>query len=139
MGAASLRFEADCGVEIGEGLDRLFFVAPRDAAVLVSCGILGIDPDGLRVVRNGLFVLPHVAPHGAALDVGPGVMSIDSDGLVTRQIAKQVKDSRLDGYEAPALLMQKETTGVLLDPVARLLDLAHPWILGQQQGKQQAA
>jgi hypothetical protein len=37
----------------------------------------------------------------------------------TRQIPKKMKDSRLGVYEAPALLMQKETTRVLLDPVAR--------------------
>jgi hypothetical protein len=37
----------------------------------------------------------------------------------TRQIPKKMKDSRLGEYEAPALLMQKETTRVLLDPVAR--------------------
>ena len=38
----------------------------------------------------------------------------------TRQIAKKMKDSRLGSYDAPALLMQKETTRVLLDPVAGL-------------------
>jgi hypothetical protein len=37
----------------------------------------------------------------------------------TRQIEKRMKDSRLGVYEAPALMMQKETTRVLLDPVAR--------------------
>jgi hypothetical protein len=37
----------------------------------------------------------------------------------TRQIGKRMKDSRLGSYEAPALLMQKGTTRVLLDPVAR--------------------
>jgi len=37
----------------------------------------------------------------------------------TRQISKKMKDFRLGSYEAPALLMQKETTRVLLDPVAR--------------------
>jgi hypothetical protein len=37
----------------------------------------------------------------------------------TRQIVKKMKDSRLGLYEAPALLMQKETTRVLLDPVTR--------------------
>jgi len=37
----------------------------------------------------------------------------------TRQIVKKMKDSRLGAYEAPALLMQKETTRVLLDPVTR--------------------
>jgi hypothetical protein len=37
----------------------------------------------------------------------------------TRQIVKKMKDSRLGVYEAPALLMQKETVRVLLDPVAR--------------------
>jgi len=37
----------------------------------------------------------------------------------TRQIVKKMQDSRLGPYEAPALLMQKETTRVLLDPVAR--------------------
>ena len=35
----------------------------------------------------------------------------------TRQIAKRMKDSRLGSYDAPALLMQKETIRVLLDPV----------------------
>ena len=37
----------------------------------------------------------------------------------TRTIAKKMKDSRLGEYEAPALLMQKETTRVLLDPIAQ--------------------
>jgi len=40
-------------------------------------------------------------------------------GWSTRQIVKKMKDSRLGLYEAPALLMQKETTRVLLDPVTR--------------------
>ena len=39
----------------------------------------------------------------------------------TRQIEKKMKDSRLGSYEAPALLMQKGTTRVLLDPVARFV------------------
>jgi hypothetical protein len=39
----------------------------------------------------------------------------------TRTIAKKMKDSRLGEYEAPALLMQKETTRVLLDPIARFI------------------
>ena len=37
----------------------------------------------------------------------------------TRQVTKKMKDSRLGAYEAPALLMQKETIRVLLDPIAR--------------------
>jgi hypothetical protein len=37
----------------------------------------------------------------------------------TRQISKKMDDSRLGPYEAPSLLMQKEATRVLLDPVAR--------------------
>jgi len=37
----------------------------------------------------------------------------------TRQIGKRMKDSRLGSYEAPALIMQKETTRALVDPVAR--------------------
>ncbi len=37
----------------------------------------------------------------------------------TRQIGKNMKDSRLGPYEAPALMMQKGTTRVLLDPIAR--------------------
>ena len=37
----------------------------------------------------------------------------------TRTISKKMKDSRLGEYEAPALLMQKETIRVLLDPIAR--------------------
>lgn len=37
----------------------------------------------------------------------------------TRLISKKMSDSALGAYEAPALLMQKETTRVLLDPIAR--------------------
>lgn len=37
----------------------------------------------------------------------------------TRVITKKMKDSRLGVYDAPALVMQKETIRVLLDPVAR--------------------
>lgn len=37
----------------------------------------------------------------------------------TRLISKKMHDSTLGPYEAPALLMQKETTRVLLDPIAR--------------------
>ena len=37
----------------------------------------------------------------------------------TRRIDKRMKDPILGRYEAPALLMQKETTRVLLDPVSR--------------------
>ena len=37
----------------------------------------------------------------------------------TRQIEKKMKDSRLGSYAAPALIMQKGTTRVLLDPIAR--------------------
>jgi hypothetical protein len=42
----------------------------------------------------------------------------------TRQIVKKMKDSILGSYEAPALLMQRETTRVLLDPVARFVPRA---------------
>lgn len=37
----------------------------------------------------------------------------------TRSIAKKMNDTRLGQYEAPALLMQKDTVRVLLDPIAR--------------------
>ena len=37
----------------------------------------------------------------------------------TRRIEKKMKDSHLGKYEAPALMMQKDTTRVLLDPIAR--------------------
>jgi hypothetical protein len=37
----------------------------------------------------------------------------------TRQIEKKMTDSRLGEYTAPALIMQKGTTRVLLDPIAR--------------------
>jgi hypothetical protein len=39
----------------------------------------------------------------------------------TRLISKKMNDSRLGRYEAPALLMQKETTRILLDPIARFV------------------
>ena len=37
----------------------------------------------------------------------------------TRIISKKMNDSRLGRYEAPALIMQKETTRAILDPIAR--------------------
>ena len=37
----------------------------------------------------------------------------------TRQISKRMEDSELGAYEAPALLMQKDTARVLLDPIGR--------------------
>ena len=37
----------------------------------------------------------------------------------TRQIEKKMEDSRLGTYKAPALLLQKETVRVLLEPIAR--------------------
>jgi hypothetical protein len=37
---------------------------------------------------------------------------------VTRRIEKKMDDSQLGTYKAPALLMQKETTRALLDPIA---------------------
>jgi hypothetical protein len=37
----------------------------------------------------------------------------------TRLISKKMKDSRLGTYSAPALLIQKETVRVLLDPIGR--------------------
>ena len=37
----------------------------------------------------------------------------------TRLIDKEMEDSGLGTYDAPALLMQRETTRALLDPVAR--------------------
>lgn len=40
-------------------------------------------------------------------------------GWSTKIVSKKMSDSRLGRYEAPALIMQKETVRVLLDPVAR--------------------
>lgn len=37
----------------------------------------------------------------------------------TRVVSKKMNEPRLGRYEAPALIVQKETTRVLLDPVAR--------------------
>jgi hypothetical protein len=37
----------------------------------------------------------------------------------TRRIEKKMGDSRLGTYKAPALLLQKETVRVLLEPIAR--------------------
>jgi hypothetical protein len=42
-----------------------------------------------------------------------------TSGWKTRTIQKSMKDSRLGPYKAPALLMQRETVEVILDPVAR--------------------
>jgi hypothetical protein len=40
-------------------------------------------------------------------------------GWATRRIEKDMDDSQIGAYQAPALLMQEGTTRVLLDPVAR--------------------
>jgi hypothetical protein len=37
----------------------------------------------------------------------------------TRRIEKKMEDSQVGNYQAPALLLQKETTRVLLEPIAR--------------------
>jgi hypothetical protein len=39
-------------------------------------------------------------------------------GWSTRRIDKQMKDSQLGPYEAPALILQQDLTRVLLDPIA---------------------
>lgn len=40
-------------------------------------------------------------------------------GWASRRIEKEMKDSEIGGYLAPALLIQKETSRVLLEPIAR--------------------
>lgn len=40
-------------------------------------------------------------------------------GWSTRRIEKKLRDSEIDPYEAPALLMQFETARVLLEPITR--------------------
>jgi hypothetical protein len=40
-------------------------------------------------------------------------------GWDTRRIGKTMEDSQVGAYKAPALLLQKETTRVLLEPIAR--------------------
>ncbi len=40
-------------------------------------------------------------------------------GWATRRIEKQLEDSEIGNYRAPALLLQEETTRLLLDPIAR--------------------
>src|SRR5579864_4834369 len=37
----------------------------------------------------------------------------------TRRIEKKMKDSQIGAYEAPALILQTETTRVLMEPIAR--------------------
>lgn len=43
----------------------------------------------------------------------------DEAGWSTRRIEKRMQDSQLGAYDAPALLLQEETTRVLLEPIAR--------------------
>ena len=43
----------------------------------------------------------------------------EGSGWKTRVIEKSMKDSVLGGYKAPAMLMQRETVEVILDPVGR--------------------
>lgn len=37
----------------------------------------------------------------------------------TRQVGKKMNDSEVGNYEAPALILQKETTRAMLEPIAR--------------------
>lgn len=46
---------------------------------------------------------------------------VEAAGWKTREITKKMKDSVLGTYRAPALLMQRETVEVILDPVARFV------------------
>lgn len=46
---------------------------------------------------------------------------VEAAGWRTREITKRMKDSVLGTYRAPALLMQRETVEVILDPVARFV------------------
>lgn len=43
----------------------------------------------------------------------------EETGWSARSITKKMEDSQLGVYEAPALLLQKETVRVLLEPIAR--------------------
>lgn len=43
----------------------------------------------------------------------------ERDDWSTRLIEKSMKDSALGAYKAPAMLMQRETVKVLLDPIGR--------------------
>jgi len=45
----------------------------------------------------------------------------EQSGWRTREITKSMKDSVLGEYRAPALLMQRETVEVILDPVSRFV------------------
>lgn len=44
----------------------------------------------------------------------------EPSGWFTRVISKKMEDSDLGDYRAPALLLQKDTVGILLDPISRL-------------------
>ncbi|HUT91728.1 MAG TPA: hypothetical protein VMY37_19670, partial [Thermoguttaceae bacterium] len=54
----------------------LAFVRPDSAAVVISFGEAGLQPDGLVAVRNGLVVLALLAPDNATLVVGAGVRGL---------------------------------------------------------------
>jgi hypothetical protein len=45
----------------------------------------------------------------------------EQSGWKTREITKSMKDSVLGEYRAPALLMQRETVEVILNPVSRFV------------------
>jgi hypothetical protein len=68
------------------------------------------DPEA--TLREWLSRLDDLVSRVKSWTDGPG-------GWKTRTIQKSMKDSRLGPYKAPALLMQRETVEVILDPVAR--------------------
>jgi hypothetical protein len=69
------------------------------------------DPDSLRDEWLGHLAELVNTVNGWAVELG----------WSTRQISKKMKESPLGSFEAPALLLQRETVRVLLDPVARFV------------------
>jgi hypothetical protein len=78
-------------------------------AVAETTGRGSVDPEDLRTEWLDRLLRLTKLVRGWAEELG----------WSTRQIEKKLKDSRLGIYEAPALIMQKGTTRVLLDPIAR--------------------
>src|SRR5690349_2475082 len=69
------------------------------------------DPDALR--NDWLACLGQLVSHTKEW--------VERSGWKTREITKSMKDSVLGEYRAPALLMQRETVEVILNPVSRFV------------------
>ena len=79
---SGLREPSSCPFRnISRALGIIALLLEDDAEVAVGLGVVGLEPDGLAVVGDGLVQLPLVAQGDAEVVVGLGVVGLEPDGL----------------------------------------------------------